>query len=266
MIRIDVMKFLWLIFSPLYLFAFYTGNPLSPALLEKGLFGRSSSFLSIGVGYLADFITDKDLELVNRKEDINLQSINSFKIESQMSYASLRLVRRLEVYGYLGSSSEKIDLTPIVGDKGELKANSHFSYAIGAKAILLDFYRFVISADFNYFSLPSSSKLRKTLEGLALPDFIPIPLGSQRLQWREWQIALGLSLRLGPLSPYAGGRYSKAKIKLNIEDGPSVRFAGKNHWGVFGGLSLMLSPTFFISGELRWCDETAYSTSAVFSF
>jgi hypothetical protein len=260
------MKYLWLVLFPFCLFGFYTGNPLSPAMLNKGLFGRRGNIIAVGVGYLADFLTDRDMALDGDPSDVNVEAGHNFSMESQMSSLSIHLVRRLEVYGYLGSSSEKLDYFPIVGTKQDLKARSHFSYVIGAKAILLDFSRFVLSVDYSYFCLPSTSKLRKKIEGISFPEFIPIPLGSQRLNYRQWQVAAGLSARLGPLSPYVGGKYSQAKLKVTIEKDSPVRFRGKDHWGLFAGLSITLSSSFFVSGELRWFDETAYSTAAVFAF
>ncbi len=260
------MRYLFLLFFPFSLFSFYTGNPLSPSMLQRSLFGRPNGLISIGVGYLADFLTDLPLQVEGKPEEINFEYPKNFSMESQMSSASIHLVRRLEIYGYLGTSAEKLGFFPFTGGKMDLKSGTNFSYAVGGKAILLDFHRAVLSLDYAYFCIPSSSKLRKKLEGIHLPDFITRPLGSQKMQWRQWHIAMGTSFRIGPLSPYVGGRYSHAKLKILVSDAPSLRLKGENHWGLFAGLSLMLSHSFFVTGELRWFDETAYSTSAVLAF
>lgn len=260
------MRILYLLFFPLLLFGFPTGNPLSPAMLQRSLFGRSNGLLSIGVGYLADFMTDLPLQVEGKPEVVNFEAPKNFSMESQMSALSIHLVRRLEIYGYLGTSAETLDYRPFIGGKMGLKSGTNFSYTVGGKAILLDFHRAVLSLDYSYFCIPSSSTLRKKLQGINLPDFITTPLGSQKMQWRQWHLAMGTALRLGPLSPYVGGRYSHAKLKILVSDSPSIRLKGEKHWGLFAGLSLMLSHSFFVTGELRWFDETAYSTSAVLAF
>ena len=253
-----------LLLFPLSLFAFYTGNPFSPTLLQKGFFALYNSLASVGVGYLGDYVSDKQL-LLKERDTINFEKVNHFKMESQMSYLSLILVRRMEIYSYLGVSKEKMEWEPLVENNApdELKANNHFSYAVGAKAILLEFSSAAFSIDVNYFCLPSSEKVKEKLQSLAFP----FSLGNQTLKWKEWNFSLGLAGKLGPLTPYFGGKYSTAKLKVSSTNSSDIlRFTGKEHWGIFAGISINISKTLYLTGEWRHFDENALSASAVFAF
>jgi len=256
--------FLALILFPFVTFACYTGNPGSPALLPKSLFGLQNPFIGLDSGYIFDFVEERKIKAVRKPSEVNLSKVTDFEIESNLAYVSLALLRRMELYTFLGVTQEKLEWDPISSPSpSKLKTKRHFSYALGAKFIFLDFGALVVGMDFQYFTLPSSKKIMQKLENL----YLPFLLGKQYLKWKEWQTALGIAGKLGPFSPYAGIKYSDGKLQVKTTEGlPSLHFETRNHWGTYVGLSLNITRSIYVNGEARFLDEKGYSFQATSSF
>lgn len=260
------MKWLFfLLLIPLIGMASYTGNPGSPALLSRGLFGLPSSFLGVHTGYLFDYMDHKKLLTVQRPEEASsLAKEMHLEMEAHLSYLSVSLLKRMEVYSFLGITQEKMkwEAHP-QEDSAKLKIKPHFIYAIGSKFILLDFGSTLVGLDVQWFRLPSLKKLTTIFQSLPLTSL----LAYEQVKWKEWHAALGISTRLGPFSPYLGGKYSRTWVTIRSKkDLPSLKMRAEKKLGLFLGLSLTLTQSFYLSGEMRFFDEKATSIQVTSSF
>ncbi len=245
------------------LHAIYTGNPASPALLNKGLFGAQSYLITVATGYIYDNVWNARIYRKNDPEASSIEKLEDCAIYSNWASLSFIFLRRLELYGYFGVSKESIDWTAkIPRTDTELKTRNHFSYSLGGKAIMLQFGGTVLSLDFQYFIMPTSNKFLQKVVNI----YMPLELSSQNLDTKEWQLALGLATKLGPLCPYIGGKYSQLKINIKSEDLPTLLLQNKWPWGLFLGGSLSLSHSFYVNGEVRFFDEDAYSIAITTAF
>lgn len=261
-----IKSFLLFFLNPIFLFCAYVGNPCSPALMQTGLFSVHNHFINVTSGYLADFVFDKKIKPDDKPEFVNLDKVKEFEMHSNMASLSLIFLRRMEIYSYLGVSKETMDWKNKIdqGNPTEIKTKNHFSYGIGSKFILLQFPYSGVGLDVQYFSLPSSDKVLQKLKNI----YIPLEVDSQYLKIKEWHIALGCGLKLAALSPYFGVKYLKYRVDVKTEgkDLPTIKFKNCNSFGVFTGISLNLSNSFYLNAEARFIDEFAVAGAAVASF
>jgi len=260
-------KFLLLLLftlSSMQAFSSYTGNPLSPALLQSGLFSGQNYLINVATGYVYDNVWDKDLTPTENPDFSSLEKVGDFEMRSNFATLALIFFRRLEVYGYFGVSKENIDWTaktPFTSP--EIATKNHFSYALGAKAIMLQFSQTVFSLDFQYFTLPSSNMMVQKIVNI----YMPFDVNSQYLQVQQWHFTLGVASKIGPLTPYAGATYTRFYLQLPSNSNfPTLKFKGKRNWGLFLGASLNISHLFFVTGEVHFFDEKSYALSATTSF
>ncbi len=255
--------FAFFLILPFLCFASYTGNPASPALLSKGIFGMPNPLISLNTGYLFDFVEMRKLDSSRKPSEVNLKKVTDYQIEAHLGYACLTLLKRMELYAFLGLTQETMQWEPLTPSYSKLETKYHFTYAIGSKFILLDFGSAVLGLDVQYFTLPSSKKIQQRLQNL----YQPLALNEQYLKWKEWHIALGFSTKLGPFSPYVGTKYSHGVLKVKTTGSlPSLRFTTPCNWGLFTGLSLNLTSSLYVSGEARFFDEEAFSAKITNSF
>lgn len=254
---------LFLLFSA-NLFALYTGNPAGPSLLRHGMVTPINSLVTITTGYVYTKVWDMDLTPKDLPPDVTLEKIGDTEMLSNFASVGLILLRRLEVYSYLGVSKESIDWkSRLPFTSNELETKNHFSFSVGAKAIMLQFGGTVFSLDFQYFTLPSTDKLLPKIVNL----YMPIPLGKQYLNMDQWQVAAGLASKIGPFCPYIGGKYSKVRLKVNSTEGiPNLAFRNRNNWGLFAGASINFGTLLSATGEIRWFDEKGASAAVSMVF
>lgn len=265
------MRFLLALFFSFPLFAAYVGNPASPGIMTTGFFSGHSHFLKFTSGYLADYTSNKRFEAENTNVDLApSDTFHEFGIHSQMATISAIFVERLELFGAVGGSKEhtKWDRQPTMSDVTtiltDFQSSYHFSWSSGCKVILLQWWQTYFSADFTYFSVPSSSKsFFKFLNRLNLP----METEKQAFSIDEWQVSVGLSSRIFFLTPYGGITYLSSK--LNIRSGidvPPLYYRNKDSIGYFFGLTISLTGRFHVNFERRVRDEFAYSVAGVAVF
>jgi len=241
------------------------GNICSPAVMQTGLFGRFNYFLNVTSGYVSDITWDTKIKPVNQPDYINLDSVKEFEIHSNWASFALIFFRRLEFYTYLGVSKESMDWRSKPGSpKGsDLKTNNHFSGLAGVKLTLLRFSSFAIGVDAQFFTIPSSNKIIQKIRDIKLPFLV----GRQYLKIKEWNVGGGISAFLGPLTPYAGIKHMKMRVRVKSStDLPTLKFDNRNTWGAFVGCSLSFSHNFYVNAEGRFNDESAVGVSATASF
>ena len=265
----------WLILLIIFLFstslfASPVGNPANPALMQAGLFSSSNPWIKASTGYVADYVSNLPLRLSSGSADFDPdETFKHFGLHSQMASFSLVLLQRLEAYALLGGSKEHLKWheephTSLFSSLFDFQTSYHFSWATGARIVLLQWGQTYFSCDASYFTVPSSQKsFFKFLNRLHLP----LDQGKQRFYLREWQASVALSSRLWIITPYGGANYFHAK--LHIQEGPensSLNYRNKNRIGYFYGVTLSITSKFLVNFERRMRGEFAYmfSTQAVF--
>lgn len=255
------LKFIFflLFLSSSSLFALYTGNPAEPILLKKGIVSPLNTLVTVTTGYLYTQVFNMDIIPKEIPDEVSIEKMGDTELFSNMASLGLIILKRLEVYGYLGTSKENIDWTskiPFTSEKLDVK--SHFAFSVGAKAIMLQFGSTVFSLDFQYFTLPSTEKLIPRIVNI----YMPIPIGKQYLKMNEWQIAGGVASKIGPFTPYIGGKYSHVRLKVKSTEGiPDLVFRRRHNYGMFVGASLNFSFLMSATFEARLFDETAISAA-----
>lgn len=239
----------------------YVGNPASPALMH-GVFS-GGSFINLYSGYVYTQVWDKNITSSNIPPNVTLEKVGACEMQSNFATVGINLVRRLELYSYLGVSKENIDWTAkFPFSSPEIKVKNHFSYVLGAKAIMLQFARTVFSLDFQYFTLPATDIPIPKIVSI----YMPIPIGSQYIKLKEWQLAAGIASKLGPITPYVGVKYSRLNLDVNSTDLPTLSFKNSKSWGLFAGISLNFANILMATGEIRWVDEKAVSAAVSTAF
>src|SRR5437016_151598 len=119
------------------LFGAYIGNPANPAIMNTGIFSLHNPFIKGTSGYIADYITDKKYETNQKIDSLDLNdTFRDFIIHSQLASFSVILLERLELFGTVGGSKERIkpdEKSPVDFD---FESNYHFSWSTGAKVVL----------------------------------------------------------------------------------------------------------------------------------
>lgn len=259
-----------IIFSP-YIYATYTGNPASPTLVSYGLFSGNYPWFKSKSGYVYDFTKDKNYVLVSHRENFpNIEKVNTFRLDSNFAKISFILVQRLEFYGLFGTSQETLKWTspPKAGfttmnTKLSADTSSHFSWATGAKVILLEFGRTYFGLDFQFFRINAPGKFSYVLNQLNYPfDF-----GPTYLILREKQISFAAARKMGFLTPYFGLSYLKSELHMKADGVEnSLYFKNSTKFGLYVGGTLLLTSRFQITAEGRFLNEDAFSISIMTLF
>jgi hypothetical protein len=259
---------LFLIFLAASLIAAPVGNPAGPALTSGGFL--PNPFFKLATGYLADYISDMRLSLSKGEADFDAENtLHRFGLHSQMATFSLSLLQRIEFYTLLGGSKEHVNLkeepdTPLFSALFGFKTTYHFSWAAGARVVLLQWGQTYFSADGSYFTVPTSQQaFFSFLNRLNLP----LDENEQHFFLREWQGGVALSSCFWFLTPYVGIKY--LNTTLQIESGPensSLTYRNEKRIGYYFGATLSFFNKFFLLFEQRLRDEFAYMGSAYIVF
>lgn len=227
------------------------GNPGDPAIMNMGFFSAGYPGFKFTSGYIYDYTP-------NKRYQSSEQVIKRFGLHSQMASASLILIERLQIYGTAGGSKETVKEQPFYDMVFDSHTNYHFSYGLGAKAILLQWGQTYFSVDFNYFDIPASHKsFFKYLNRLNLPLE---DVEKQKFSLNEWQGSVGLASRFIFLTPYVGGVYLHSRLHAE------TTYHNKYTWGYFYGVTLSLTGRLHLNFERRMRDESAYTFSTIAVF
>lgn len=264
MILVRLLPFLFLIPS---LHAGYVDNLASPMMLDSSFLFLKNRFIKIKTGYLTDQVANKKM-IARSGSDIENSYLHSFATSSHYATAALALFNTLELYGNLGASKEKIEWNPETSGHYfssatlDEKSSFRFSWNLGATLVFKTFRSFVMGFNFNYFRIPSSRALSFDWHNIHLS----LNLSARYFHYQEWHTALGISTKIGPFSPYAGGKYLRSGLKILTNNSRSIYFRNRNRPGAFLGMSLIILNKMSINAEYRFHDERAYSISAQSNF
>jgi len=229
------------------------GNPAKP-VLEKG-----DTPFKVGVEF--DFVTERDLDVSD--EDVTIEEFNWYG--GKISYA---LADRVEPYVFLGAAgvefTEKytgVDLT--------YETETDFAWGIGATVLLYEFENGIrVGLDGRYRSVELDID-KIILNGVSYSPG-DVGISDFSAEYKEWQVALGISKEFGQFVPYGGIKYTdvEASMKATIS-GTTYKTDDANSddvVGIFVGCDFLPTENFSIGVEGRFIDETSFSVALNYRF
>ena len=250
---------------PIAVSAAPVGNPSAPALIQKGIFASSDTWIDARTGYEGDFVAD------GRMDQLGGARVDSYEQDTNSGTFTLNFLGRLDLYGVFGSSKAEANwrfensaaqtITRI-----ETQTKSHFLWAVGSRALLYEWGNVSLGVGGRY------SFCNYTPSWLTANGIDQSVTGADFL-WKEWQVNLDLSYKIDFLIPYVGVKYSYAEAKLKGFPTPiSAGLAGENSFktrvpvGVYVGCTLSNGSYFMLNLEGRLVDEEAVTVSGDFRF
>jgi len=229
------------------------GNPAKP-ILEKG----DTPFK---VGAELDFVTERELDYSD--EDIAIENLNSYM--GKISYA---MADKVEVFCLLGAAEGEFS-EKYTGVDLKYDTETAFSWGLGATAFLYEFDNGIrVGLDGRYRQAePDIDKV--TLNGVS---YSPGEAGISDFsaEYREWQVALGLSKEIGQFVPYGGIKYSDVETSMQATiSGTTYKTDDINSddvVGIFVGCDFLPTKNLSIGVEGRFIDETAFTVSMNYRF
>ena len=254
------MKRLWTLgLVTIFLFAYSVasaapvGNPAKP-ILEKG----DTPFK---VGTELDFVTERDLDVSG--EDVTIEKLNWYA--GKISYT---MADRVDLYTLLGAANGEFS-EKYSGVDLKYETETAFAWGLGATVLLKEFNNGIrLGIDGRY------RQVEPDIDKLILNNVeYTIPSGSitnVSAEYKEWQVALGISKELGQFVPYGGIKYNdvEASVKATIS-GTTYKTDDINSDGVVGifvGCDFLPTKNLSIGVEGRFIDETAFTVSANYRF
>ncbi|MBL7198001.1 MAG: hypothetical protein ISS47_07865 [Candidatus Omnitrophica bacterium] len=236
-----------------FVYAAPIGNIAKP-ILEKG----DTPFK---VGTELDFVTERELDVSD--EDVTVEKLNWYA-----SKISCTMADKVDLYALLGAANGEFS-EKYSGVDLEYETEAAFAWGLGATVLLYEFENGIrVGLDGRYRQAePDIDQI--TLNGVS---FSPgdVGISDSSIEYKEWQIALGVSKELGQFVPYGGIKYTdvEASMKATIS-GTTYTTDDINSdktIGIFIGCDFIPTKNISIGVEGRFIDETAFSVSATVRF
>jgi hypothetical protein len=199
--------------------AMYQSNPLTPELIDQGLFIRQDFPVGFKAGYQFDRNFNRRLSLSNAGG-----YVEKAKILLNQGVFTLNFYDSAEIWGSVGAGnfhiSNKVKLP--FGGYQTIQPYSRVGWIVGT------------GLRASFFTWKNT-----TLGGCASYEYSH----PKHFRYHEWQIGLGLAQKIGSFIPYVGGTFSRAKAQLRhlahgtLEGYPSITTLRMHSKGA-GGLTL----------------------------
>jgi len=232
------------------------GNLAEPKIFEEGTFMSEDGLVSLRAGYQGDFVFDR-----------RLKDLDDAEINTNAGTLTLNINKKIDVYGIFGATDGTFEET-YGSTKVKYETDTAFSWAVGAKAILFEHKDTIIGLDGRYFS--AELDLDKIIVDGVTYD---VPSGSvteAKVEYDEYQIALGVAQKINMFVPYGGIKYSRAKGKLLATISgtkyESDDAKNKDEVGLFIGCSILPLKNISLNVEGRFVDEEALMVSGQIRF
>jgi hypothetical protein len=212
--------------------------------------------LSIGAHY--DWLSERELE-----DGVDAE-MNSYVGKLSLDYKD-----RLSIYATLGQTSDASFKEKGAANTYEffLKDSSIWGVGVAVKLLTVEDIGIDLIGDANYRQADGMEVERFTINGITQSI---TPGLSREADWKEWQVALGISKTFDKFTPYAGVKYSDVDAEATTTySGTTVHSAdvgADNNVGVFVGVTIapLEGLSFDIQG--RFIDEEAVTVSANYKF
>jgi hypothetical protein len=256
---------LWL-FLPVSLWAMDNGNPSFPMMPEEGMFISKEKWFSFKTGYEFDRVFDRKLHMVGQGLKHSREKVQKYDSLSNLGVLTLTFNERVELFTKLGAMSCKLSQTPYSDTRVSYHTNTDFVWGVGGRAILAYWGELQLGIDAAYMQSDLSLS-RIEVNGKSYPK------RKAEMDYREWQIGLGVSYRLHWFIPYFGVDYSDQRsriehlnsLKFLFPEG-HVTFKESYGTGLFMGFGLAPDRVFNLNVEVRVINENAVSVSADLKF
>ena len=247
------------------IFALYTGNPSDPFLGNKGLFCGNNSWWSPKIGYLRDYISDRKLE----SKDLPFRRNDQFTFTWDQAMIAFDFCNRVEVYGTVGAGSVLITNRPDTLASFQMhrdfQSRDGTTWGVGSKVVVFEQCDTLFGIDGKYQEFFTKMAWDGVHDGMR-------PSGT-RLDYKEWQVSLGVAHNFCYLVPYISLNFSGlTHSKLKDLQNPSadavttnlaqIRLHVRRHTGLAIGTSFV-TETFYVTAEARFINERSISFAAI---
>lgn len=267
-------------------YALPTGNPADPALTPQGLFWNDECCeapcdpcdpcgfdwdVSLRLGFYGDYVFNRKLQL-NGPTD---SRIDDFELFTNAGLIVLNFWERLDIYTTLGAtnmalSTNALDFGLIGLGRLYLETESDFSWSVGVRGILWECGCTTVGLDARYFrTSPDIKRITVNETFSAYPEDL-------ELEYREWQVSLGVSHRINMFVPYVAVQWSKVDVDFDGDPFliPGITVAAlsprdleeRHQWGYAVGVSLVDCDIMTLNVEGRFRNEKAISVNAQIRF
>jgi len=261
----SVRFFLFLFILPMSVYALYNGNPSLPMMPEEGAFISKEKWLGLKAGYLLDDVYDRKLKREGHPEG-GRGKVREFTSFANLGVVTLNFNERVEAFTTLGSLSCKLLQAPHADPSVDYHTQTHFAWGGGGRAIIA--YWGDVQLALNAAYLRSDLPLSSLKAGGA-----SYSKKGAKMDYREWQVGIGVSYRGYWLIPYVGIDYSDIRVRVKDLDSISflfpkehVTFKERYPTGIFLGLGLSPKKMVSCNAEVRFFNENGVSLSADFKF
>ena len=233
--------------------------------------GPPAQGLTIGFG--EDAVFDRDLKptivapqaISTFNGSANCEINNMFRTMFKVGYGFFNF---LEAYVKLGGQSYKFDSDvedQFGNPQGDVNVHGRFGFAYGGG--LKAAYEFkdgpvkglIIGADAQYLRARQRYRANFT-DMLGVEDS-----ATGHVNFQEWQVGPFVGYRIMNFLPYMGVKYSDVRLKFSGgEDGATTKFKGKDHVGIFAGLTYDIIPQLVVNLEGRFIDEYGVNLNLIF--
>lgn len=260
----------------LYIFLFFSrlaistpiNNPALCVYIQEGLFLPGKYSLSARVGYEGNFISDARLE----QKGVHSARVDNYHLSSNSATAVFNVKNRVDLFAILGASriSANWRISPPFGGifRIALQTRYDFNWSLGSRVVLWKNEKSALGITGRYF-------FTKADISWLTSNGVPQLVRGGKIDYKEWQVDLGISHKIGFLVPYCGIKYSNAVSDIFQLPSPVVISSGgtntlqmqrKDHIGGFLGVTLTDGKKILISIEARLADEEAATILGQFRF
>ncbi len=253
--KIFTLVAIFCLFALTPLFGLYNGNPAAPSFLTDGLLlsKEITGPLHYEIGYQRDTVDNRKLEargLVRRR-------IDEFIIKIDQGLVILGLLQRAQLYASFGATRFYVRNRPESDERhSNYQSEDGFTWGVGGRVILYKWGDTTIGLNATYLQTQPRILWDSLQEG-----FIP---SHSRLEYREYQVGVGLSHAFKWVVPYLAITYSAVYGRLtNIQSDviPQTSFGIRSHGHPIGlriGISTITHESLSITTEAGVISERGY--------
>lgn len=237
------------------------GNPAEPALMERGIWSKSSWF-SFRLGYLGDWVYKQRFE---QEFLIGEESHTKNQLTTHAGIATFNFSKRLDLYAILGASRMQVD--------DQIYSSTAFSWCVGGKVVFLKHKNLFFGADMKFFKTDQKPNYL-LIEGL--PYNI---VNYYRSKYYDLQGAIGVSYRLSLFAPFINATYIDTHISQDpgiitvrfpdedeLGDVPIPSMISRKKWGMSLGFSLIDISKATLAFEWRLINQNGVNVNGEIRF
>ena len=243
--------------------ALYFGNISEAEIIDQGIVLSKDNWMALKIGYQGDFVFDRKLQTHGGCHG----RVDEFQLVMQQGLIALDFADRAEFYGTMGVANVYFTHRPDSDQKRrEYQTAEDFTWGVGARAIFISWGNTSLGADAAIQWANMKSKW-EAINGVSYNKH-------SNINYREWQVGMGVSHKIEILVPYFAVKYSNVRGKLKnlspylFPPNGSDNFNLKNrtYVGIALGATVSMGTIFDLNVEASLIDEEAISLAANLKF